>query len=200
MVPYLRTSHSRLQRWHWSSHICPSFTGCVAQPSHWHQLAFSPTGIFCLLPHEYNWKKSHLFPLPSESPWRIFPSLSVSLGWFALWQISETLHFLALVFPAPAWKTHKQKTDYFIVPPSRGQRAAPSCGVTSWQSQFYIMLRYQAKVLHYRASCVFSFATEQTLLVKGKQPRATATSPRPPLCKTLWCLTSNSMCIFLIWR
>lgn len=163
-------------------------------------LVFSsiPTGLFSNWHHSTSayflrdiTEKSHLFPSPSESPWRIFLSPLVSLGWFALWQISGTLHFPVLVFPVPAWKTHKQRAGYSTVLPPLDQRAASSCWVTSWRSAFYMMLWYQAKALPHRASCVSSFATKQTL-IKGNQPRGAATRSLPPLCSLLWGLPFSS--------
>lgn len=132
VVPHLKPGQSQLQRGHWSSHICPSLQSVrlsLLVNTNWPFVQLAPFD-WCLRPRRYNLEKSHLFSSPSESPWRIFPSPLISLGWFALWQISATLHFLEPVFPAPAWKTHKQRTGYFSVLPSLGQRADPSCGVT----------------------------------------------------------------------
>lgn len=125
--PHPKTGHSALGMAGGPHTPAPHFTECVALTSP-HPLASLPAGsIFLRLASPWvELRKSHVVSSPSESPWRIFLSLLASLGWFALWQISGILHFRALGFPAPVWKTHKQRTSCFIVLPSMGKRAAPS--------------------------------------------------------------------------
>lgn len=142
VVLHLKTGHSQLQRWHWSSLICPSFQNVwlrLLPNTNWPFLQLAPCCNKRVLPHGCNLEKSHLFSSPSESPWRIFLSLLVSLEWFALWQISGILHFLRLVFPAPAWKTHKTEDRLLYCPAILGP-----------ESSFFLLGDFLAgSVLHY---------------------------------------------------
>lgn len=170
-------------------HTCrPHFTECVAQTSHPYQLAFSPVGIILLVP---------------TSPWISFREIIFVLFTFCKslkdfsvsFSLSRMICSLADIWDSSlssAWIScssleNTQTEDRLLYGP-----ATPGPENSSFLLGDLLAVsilhfaEVQAKVSHYRASCVFSFATEQTL-IKGQQPRAPATSSWPSLCNMLRC-------------